>query len=117
MLGVCVQLHVAHVTGDAMAPGLVNTHSHSLMPLTGYLLCPLLLYCGFSREVYTDFVTWLQFERPEELPVLIHPYTDEMVSAGTCKGCIAASCMNQYACRHCHRQQQACLLGDCCCTG
>jgi hypothetical protein len=41
--------------------------------------------------VYTDFVTWLQFERPEELPVLIHPYTDEMVSGDIVLKAVPAS--------------------------
>lgn len=29
----------------------------------------------FTREVFADFVSWLMFERPDELSVLVHPLT------------------------------------------
>jgi aromatic ring-cleaving dioxygenase len=29
----------------------------------------------FTREVFTDYVTWLMFARPEKLDILIHPLT------------------------------------------
>jgi hypothetical protein len=34
----------------------------------------------FCRDVYTDFITWLQFERPDELSIMIHTLTDQLVS-------------------------------------
>lgn len=35
----------------------------------------------FSRDAFADFITWLQFERPEELSILIHPLTEQLVGA------------------------------------
>lgn len=31
----------------------------------------------FYRQDFTDVVTYLQFNRPDELPILIHPYTEQ----------------------------------------
>src|SRR5262249_45537025 len=27
----------------------------------------------FTRDVFTDYVTWLSFERPEAIDILVHP--------------------------------------------
>ncbi len=29
----------------------------------------------FTREVFTEYIAWLMFERPDDLPILIHPLT------------------------------------------
>ena len=29
----------------------------------------------FTREVFTEYVTWLSFERPEAIDILVHPMT------------------------------------------
>ena len=30
----------------------------------------------FTREAFADYVTWLAFERPQTIDVLVHPLTD-----------------------------------------
>lgn len=37
----------------------------------------------FTRDVYTDMVTWLEFNRPEDLSILVHPLTDAVVADHT----------------------------------